>query len=419
MSRKSKRAKGKLHHPQARSAPTSMADIDKLVAQRDFKQAIRLLRVQISRHPSDEGRRLLAECCFATHAYPEGQSTLEHIAAKTATDIALLGWAHLHQEHWDRAVQRFEEALALGPHPATYYFLARSRAKDQPDYHLDQATREAVRDLLAQAIVLPNCLEEAFLWFEELQGYAAEGITERHRILENALAQHPNSAEVRLRLASLFLHRLQDPPAALRVLEPVLMHHSPPVRALWYAVEAHIALGEHEAALATADSIPTDAHTEGVGLAKVQGDLLYHLRLSCWGIVSGPPVIVSGELDRGDEGRIGLQGQAAVELQRIERVQVGGTGVDERCVGEGSQPLGGLQLRRVGRQGQQMQVLGDDEAPAQVPGRPIEEQQDQLGRAGPDLRREVLQRTAEELDVDAGGECHWVRPEAGWTKPER
>lgn len=210
-------------------------------------------------------------------AYCEAQDALEHIHEKSALDVGLIGWACLHQGMWGSAAQRFEEALQLESRPASYYFLARARAKDQPDYLLDSTMRESVRDLLAQAVVLPNCPEEAFLWLERLQGYGHEEALERQRILEGALAQHPTSAEARLRLATLTRQYRQDPKESLRILEPLLQDDAPLIAALWYAVEAHLALGEHEAALARVAAIPNEAYTQGVGLAKVRGDLLLAL----------------------------------------------------------------------------------------------------------------------------------------------
>src|SRR5690242_14775510 len=82
----------------------------------------------------------------------------------------------------------------------------------------------------------------------------------------------------------------------------------------------------------------------------------YQVNLGCWRIVGRPPVIVSCRLDGGDERWLALQRGTAVELERIQLVQVAGTRVDQRRVGEGPQALGRLQLRRVGRQGHQVQV---------------------------------------------------------------
>lgn len=280
MSRKSSRAKGRQAKQSRATIPPaapSRAEIDRLIERKDFKAAIRLLRSLLARRPADDDRRLLANCLFETDAFGEGRSALETIFAKTATDIALIGWTHFCEEQWESATSWFEQALEIEQHPATYYYLARARAKDQADYLLNEETRDEVRRLLGCAIALPACPERAFLWLEHLQGYAPEHAADRRSLLERALSQHPDSSEVRLRLASLHLYDLQDSAAALGVLEPLLGYDPPPVRALWLAFEAYNTSGDCEGALASVNAIARDSDAKGVGLGKVKGDLLLAL----------------------------------------------------------------------------------------------------------------------------------------------
>ncbi|HEU5348792.1 MAG TPA: hypothetical protein VFU63_09295, partial [Ktedonobacterales bacterium] len=103
MSRKPRRGKGKAPRTNGGSTPASVEDIKSVIAQADYQRATRLLRLQISRHPTDECRRLLAECLVNMQAYCEAQDALEHIHEKSALDVGLIGWACLHQGMWGSA----------------------------------------------------------------------------------------------------------------------------------------------------------------------------------------------------------------------------------------------------------------------------------------------------------------------------
>ena len=56
--------------------------------------------------------------------------------------------------------------------------------------------------------------------------------------------------------------------------------------------------------------------------------------------------------------------------------------VDERRIGELPEVLAGLQFRRVGRQEEEMDVLGHPDVVAVVPARLVEHEHDLLGGAG-------------------------------------
>ncbi len=77
--------------------------------------------------------------------------------------------------------------------------------------------------------------------------------------------------------------------------------------------------------------------------------------------------------------------------------------VDQRRVGEWPQVLGRLQFGRVGRQKEQVDVLGHAEADAGMPAGPVEYEHDLLGRTGPCLTCDLRELDFKDGDADGGG----------------
>jgi hypothetical protein len=99
-----------------------------------------------------------------------------------------------------------------------------------------------------------------------------------------------------------------------------------------------------------------------------------------------------------------LQGGALRELGVFEVLSRDEVAVDEHVIGEGSEMLGGLQLRRIRRQEELVDVVGHLESLAGMPARTIQDQNDLLAGAGADRRGEGDQLDFEERDADRGGE---------------
>jgi hypothetical protein len=78
--------------------------------------------------------------------------------------------------------------------------------------------------------------------------------------------------------------------------------------------------------------------------------------------------------------------------------------VGQDRVGQWPEVLGRLQLGRVGWQEQEVDVLGDPQAGAGVPPRPVEHEDDLLGRPGAHRAGERLQLGLEQADAHRGGE---------------
>jgi hypothetical protein len=99
-----------------------------------------------------------------------------------------------------------------------------------------------------------------------------------------------------------------------------------------------------------------------------------------------------------------LEGDAALGLGFFEVVDRGEVAVGERRIREGPEVFGGLQLGRIRRQEEQVQVLGDVQLGTGVPPRAVEDQHDLLGGTGTDGAGEFGELDLEERDVDGGRE---------------
>lgn len=99
-----------------------------------------------------------------------------------------------------------------------------------------------------------------------------------------------------------------------------------------------------------------------------------------------------------------LQGQAALGLCIFEVVDAGEVPVGQCGVGQRPEVLSRLQLGRVGRQEEQVEVLRHAQPRARVPAGAIQDQHNLLGRAGADLAGEGGKLGLEERDADGGGQ---------------
>ena len=87
----------------------------------------------------------------------------------------------------------------------------------------------------------------------------------------------------------------------------------------------------------------------------------------------GPPVEQCGGAD---EVGTRLEGDATCGLGVLQFVDGSEVAVDQHRVGQWPQMLGGLEFRRVGRQEQQMDVLGYTQPQAFMPAGPVEDEDD-------------------------------------------
>jgi hypothetical protein len=107
----------------------------------------------------------------------------------------------------------------------------------------------------------------------------------------------------------------------------------------------------------------------------------------------------------------GLQGDAAGGLGVFEFLDRGEMAVGQGGIRQRPEMFGGLELGRIRRQKQQMDMLRHAQLDAGVPPRTVEDQDNLLGRSSADLAREGLQLDLEERD---GHACRQV--EDGTTR---
>lgn len=115
----------------------------------------------------------------------------------------------------------------------------------------------------------------------------------------------------------------------------------------------------------------------------------------------GPPVEASG---RAHETGLLLEGDAASELRIFELLDGGEMLVDEARVGQRPEMLGGLQLGGVGREKEQVHVVGHAQAHTGMPARTVEDEHDLLARTGPRRARKLRQLHFKEGNADGGGQ---------------
>ena len=113
-----------------------------------------------------------------------------------------------------------------------------------------------------------------------------------------------------------------------------------------------------------------------------------------------------------------LQGDTALGLDVFEFVDAGEMPVGQHRVGQRPQVLRGLQLGGVGRQEQQMDVLGHAQPQAFVPAGTVEHEDDLFGRTGADLTGEGGQLHLEERDTDGGGQTKDGAPRGGMDEAD-
>ncbi len=111
-----------------------------------------------------------------------------------------------------------------------------------------------------------------------------------------------------------------------------------------------------------------------------------------------PPVEARG---RADQLRVALQLSAAGKLGILQLLDGSEVAVDQAGVGQWPQVLGRLELGRVRRQEEQMDMLGYTQAEARVPAGPVEHEDDLLAGTGPDRVGERGELDFKECNADA------------------
>ena len=115
---------------------------------------------------------------------------------------------------------------------------------------------------------------------------------------------------------------------------------------------------------------------------------------------------------RADEIAASLEGDTTARLRVFQLVEIGDMTVDQHCVGQRPQVLGGLQLGRVRWQEEQVDVLGHPQAHAGMPPGLVEHEHELLVGSRSRLLCEGGQLDLKEVDTHGGGEME-ERPAGG------
>ena len=114
----------------------------------------------------------------------------------------------------------------------------------------------------------------------------------------------------------------------------------------------------------------------------------------------------------------GLQGDTALGLSVLQVLDTGEMAVRQGGVGQRPEMLGGLQLRRIRRQEQQVDMVGDAQLAAGMPPGAIQDEHDLLVWAGADLARELGQFHFEERNGDTRRQMKAGAPRGGMHKTD-
>lgn len=266
---------------------------ESLIAQRDFQEAIRLLRGHIRTTPSDEKKRLLGKCLFKLGHYKEATAPWLTIQEKMADDFLLLGITFLYAEDWDQAIQSLNDSIQREEKGYAYYLLAVAHLRGQNAYSANTETNRIVLDFLQRARVLSGCpasgylLLDRILWSlshdnakgkdDETQNRMRDQTKQQsYELFEEALQRYPDDDEIRLEFAKHLIHRMQYE-TALEILAPLVNQEERSEDAVAWAINASIKAKLFEKAHQYLDALPSCSHVDvrsyETSLAQLRGDL--------------------------------------------------------------------------------------------------------------------------------------------------
>lgn len=265
MSRKSKNSK----KPEPSPQPASPS-VHELMEKHSYEEAAKLLQEQLAAQPSDDKRRLLAECLENAPDYPGALKVLATLQQRQPVDDLHQGWLLLNCEDIDKAQEILRRYVSLRPeHASGHYWLARAYSHWKCR---DESSSEAAIGSLRRAVSCKGCQCEAYTLLASLLPWSKEGCREKVLILEEALAKFPDSEDARLDLSKVYIHHLNLEQKGLDVLKPLLECEHPNTKPLWQAYEASKRLGLYADARRFLTAIPAE-HFEHPIKEYLLGDL--------------------------------------------------------------------------------------------------------------------------------------------------
>ena len=273
---------------------------EQLIEKGNLAEAIRLLKVELKRAPSnDQRRRLLGHCLFETEQYIEAAHVWLALREAQHGDVLNVGIAFLNAGEWDQAIAHLERALQQQEQAQTYYLLALAYLRDKTWWGVDEETARQLVGLLQRARALPECPPEVYLRLDDViwslavakrgrddeEEDALNGAREQSfPILEEGFSHFPDHVRIRLEFAKALIYWQKQYETGLLVLAPLLRRDDLEKYlfedAVGLSVEAALQAGWYDKALHYLELIPICppmAESDRPGLTKLQGDLFLHL----------------------------------------------------------------------------------------------------------------------------------------------
>src|SRR5260221_4269590 len=289
---------------------------EQLIEKGNLAEAVRLLKAELKRAPSnDQRRRLLGHCLFETEQYIEAAQAWLALREAQPGDVLNVGIAFLNAEEWDQSIAHLERALQEQERARTYYLLALAHLREKNWWGVDDETAQRLVDLLQRARALPACPPEVYLRLDSLLhslAFGKRGTEEEEdawnrareqgfQILEEAFSLYPDHERIRLEFAKDLIYWRKQYGTWLHVLAPLLQRNDLEKylfeEAVGLSVEAALQAGWYDKALQYLKLIPISppmAESDRPGLTKLQGDLFLHLKDFAAACVSYEQEIQSG-----------------------------------------------------------------------------------------------------------------------------
>jgi len=267
MSKKRKKRKKK-RRARGQSTRVRGPSVRELMERGKHREAADALCRELKSAPTDDKRRLLAECLAEFKDYAGALGQMAHLDRVEPFDVLYRGRLLYDKGDIEAAKECFQEYAQLEPNRADgHYWLG--LAYDHWKFHDEDSKRLAIESF-RKAIACDGCCADGYIRLADLMPWDDEGQKQKSAILRAALDKHPESKHVRLNLARLCIDWLGAYQEGLSILKPLLEQSPPSSQALWRAKTAYHHLGKPQKALACIHAMSPE-HIEGVDRTRLLG----------------------------------------------------------------------------------------------------------------------------------------------------
>lgn len=186
--------------------PRVLPDVQELIAQQRWGEAIPLLQTQIAVQPTAKRRHDLAYCYRCVGKVEEAIATLEALDEKDARHYTWMAILRLEQQAYDAAHALVAQSLALKESGMAHYIQARLLLAQAEEQATDEQKAQFV-ETLRKAISFPDCFSGAYVLLAE--HLPPE---EALPVLQEGVARYPEDTGLRRSLARRYLQGREAPP---------------------------------------------------------------------------------------------------------------------------------------------------------------------------------------------------------------